>query len=425
MNMKLLLAAAVILFCIVLAAKTPVARTVPYAGKFSKKRVVIPRYKRPAREFRGVWVATVENIDFPTTRNAQAFKAAYERILINSRKAGFNAIIFQVRPTLDAFYPSRINPWSRNLTGVEGNGIKKFDPLAYMVQATHRYGMEFHAWLNPYRVCGNTKVPTAKYLSSLAPGNFARRNPQFVIAPASETPGHRTLLLDPGIPQVRQHIIDTVREIVSKYDVDAIHFDDYFYPYGGVQNTDAASYRRYNPQKLSLNAWRRNNVDTVIKGVSDVIRQNNTKRKRKVRFGISPFGIWANSSSVKTGSLTGGKESYSINYADTRKWVKYGWIDYIVPQLYWQFSHETAAYACLTDWWSNTVRGTRVKLYIGLAPYRLGAPGWGTRELADQLKYNSSKPEVAGNVMFSYSKIFFPRTKAARSGIQQALSLWK
>ena len=423
--MKLLLSLIVISSCLALAAKSVAGRSVPYAGKFSKKRVLIPKYRKPAREFRGVWVATVENIDFPITGNPQTFKEAYNKILANARTSGFNAIIFQVRPTLDAFYPSQINPWSRSLTGTEGRSFKKFDPLAYMVQATHNYGMEFHAWLNPYRVCGKTKMPVKNYLATLSPGNFARKNPQYVIAPASETPGYRTLLLNPGIPQVRTHIVDTVREIIAKYNVDAIHFDDYFYPYGGVQNTDIAAWKLYNPANLNINSWRRNNVDLVIKGVSDVIRLHNRKYKRNIKFGISPFGIWANASTTKYGSLTGGKESYSINYADTRKWVRYNWIDYIAPQLYWQFSHDTAAYACLVDWWCSTVRGTGVKLYIGLAPYRIGAPGWNTRELADQLRYNSVRNEVAGNIMFSYSKVFFPRTKAARTGIHQALSLWK
>ena len=423
--MKLLLSLLVALSGWIVSAEKIAFRTVPYAGKFSKKKVMITPYIPRKEEFRGVWVATVENIDFPRTKSAADFKSAYNRLLANAKKAGFNAIIFQVRPASDAFYPSKLNPWSRNLTGTEGTAISGFDPLAYMVHAAHLAGMQFHAWLNPYRVCGNTKTTPAKYLASLSKNNFARRNPHFVLAPPSEIAGYKTLLLDPGVPQVRNHIISTVQEIVSRYNVDAIHFDDYFYPYGGVGNLDRISFQKYNPLKLSLHDWRRNNVDLVIKSVKSLLAQHAQKTGRKVQFGISPFGIWGNASSIPGGSLTGGKESYFINYADTRKWVQRNWIDYIVPQLYWNFGHETAAYACLVDWWCSTVQNTNVKLYIGLAPYRLGTPGWSTRELADQLRYNSSKRNVSGNIMFSYSKIFSPRSKAAKAGVNQALSLWK
>ena len=233
------------------------------------------------------------------------------------------------------------------------------------------------------------------------------------------------MLLDPGIPQVRTHILATVQEIISRYKVDAIHFDDYFYPYGGVGNLDMRSFQKYNPLNLSLHDWRRNNVDIVIKSVNSLLHAHAKKTGRKIQFGISPFGIWGNAGKIAGGSLTGGKESYFINYADTRKWVRRKWIDYIVPQLYWHFGHETAAYACLVDWWCSIVRGTGVKLYIGLAPYRLGSYGWGVSELADQLRYNSSRKYVSGNVMFSYSKVFFPGTKTAKAGVQQALALWK
>lgn len=410
----------------IVSAEGTVLRTVPYAGKYSNKQTAIKPYiPRGKGEFRGVWVATVENIDFPRTQNPASFKQEYNKVLANAKKAGFNAVIFQIRPSSDAFYRSELNPWSRNLTGSEGVGLAGFDPLAYMVSATHLAGMQFHAWLNPYRVCGNTKMLPEQYISTLSEKNFARKNPRFILAPPSERPGYRTLLLDPGIPQVRTHILATVQEIISRYKVDAIHFDDYFYPYGGVGNLDMRSFQKYNPLNLSLHDWRRNNVDIVIKSVNSLLHAHAKKTGRKIQFGISPFGIWGNAGKIVGGSLTGGKESYFINYADTRKWVRRKWIDYIVPQLYWHFGHETAAYACLVDWWCSIVRGTGVKLYIGLAPYRLGSYGWGVSELADQLRYNSSRKYVSGNVMFSYSKVFFPGTKTAKAGVQQALALWK
>ena len=396
-------------------------KPVHYAGKFSAAPVELPQYRPRAREFRGVWVATVENLDFPTHRSAAEFRRDYIRLVDNITRANFNAVIFQVRPTCDAFYPSRINSWSQSLAGADGVGIRDFDPLRFMIDEAHKRGLEFHAWFNPYRVVGNTNLNKQAYLKTLSPKNFARRNPHLVLC-IPQPNGRNLLLLDPGDPAVMGHIVETVREVVVNYRIDAVHFDDYFYPYSGFTDQDAATYRRYGG-KLQIDDWRRRNVTAIIYAIRRGLDEHNRPAgAHKIRFGISPFGIWANRSSLRAGSLTGGLQSYFVQHADTRLWVKNGYIDYIVPQLYWPFSHDTAAYAALADWWSATVRGTRTKLFIGHAVNRLGASRqWSVPELANQLRYNCRRPEISGSVFFSYRHVFAPANRMQRSGVGYVL----
>jgi len=396
---------------------------VRYAGKFSSEKVSVPVSYRPlTREMRGVWVATVENIDFPACQSSDQFKREYLQIVENLKNANINTIFFQVRPTCDAFYPSKINTVSRYLTGKEGQGLGGFDPMTFMVSEAHKRGIEFHAWLNPYRVIGKTPMRKNDYLKTLAPDNFAARNPQLVLeAPLPESGGY-SLFLNPGHPRVVSHIVETVKEIVTKYPVDAIHFDDYFYLYTDIGSIDQGTYNQFNPNKLSLDNWRRQNVNTAIFEVKNYLNTFNRNNARKVAFGVSPFGIWANAATVSGGSLTGGKQSFVTQYADSRKWVKEGWVDYIIPQIYWPFGHDIAAYAALTDWWVKTVRGTNVNLYIGHAVYRLGAEKrWGSGELAAQLRYDRKYPEIKGSALFSYRSVFRPENAVMRSGVQRVL----
>lgn len=396
-------------------------RAVRYGGNFSAAPVHLPPWSPPAREFRGVWVATVGNIDFAKHTTAAAFRRDYIRMVENLRRMKFNAIIFQVRPMGDAFYPSRLAPWSRWLTGQEGRGLGGgFDPLRFMVTEAHRRGLEFHAWLNPFRVIGSTKLSKAAYLRTLHPANFARRNPWAVLSVREA--GANTLFLNPGEPAVCNHLTAVVREIISRYPVDGIHFDDYFYPFSPVGNADRQSYLKYNPARLSLANWRRANVTRAMISVKNTIDQVEKRSGRRISFGVSPFGIWRNRSKLVPGSLTGGKESYTHQYADTRLWVKGRYIDYIIPQLYWPFTHRTAAYAALADWWSNTVRGTGVKLYIGLAIYRLGAtPDWGAAEIYNQMRYNRRNPEIRGVALYSYRHLFENRNQTKRRGVSLIL----
>ena len=377
-------------------------KPVRYAGIYNSGTVEIRDYAPRSNEFRGIWVAVVENIDFSAHGSAAGFQQEFRTVLNNARRAGFNAVIFQIRSNSDAFYPSELAPWSRWLAGREGVGLENFDPLAFMVNETHRAGMEFHAWFNPYRVTNKTKLSKAAYLKTLSPDNFARKNPHCVLV--KKHPDGNQLLLDPGVPQVVSHLCAVVDEVVRRYPVDAIHFDDYFYPYEKISVEDAATYRRYNPGKLPLDAWRRNNTDTLIYNVKLTITRNNILQKRRVKFGISPFGIWANKKTFSSGSLTGGKESYSTLFADTRKWVKNGYIDYIIPQIYWDFDHDVAAYAALTDWWCAVVRGTGTQLFIGIGAYNGGR--WRQDELIDQVRFNRMRPEISGAAFFSYRSFF-------------------
>lgn len=399
---------------------------VPHAGNFSDGKVVIPsRYRPSTVEMRGIWVATMKNIDFPAYATAAEFRESFVRLVENLRGANFNTLIFQVRPLNDAFYPSKLNPWSRFLTGTEGRN-PGFDPLRFMIDETHKRGMQFHAWLNPYRVTNETPLSKDAYLKALSPQNFARRRPDLVLSVPSGK--NRLLLLNPGEPEVIRFITDTVGEIITGYDVDAIHFDDYFYPYSEVGNADAATFRKYNSARLPLEAWRRANVDNAIKSVSDAIRDFNRRSGRQVEFGISPFGIWANRNRHPEGSLTGGLQSYYTQCADTRKWVRQGWIDYIIPQIYWSFDHNTAAYGALADWWAACVRGTPVKLYIGHAAYKQGdAGGWRHYlEISNQLRYNSKHPEIRGSCFFSYNSVFAPKNSVMRDGMRKVITeYWK
>lgn len=377
-------------------------KPVRYAGKFNASPVDLRNYSPRRDEFRGIWVAVVENIDFNRQSSVQSFQQEFCSLADRVKNAGFTAIIFQIRSNCDAFYPTRLAPWSRWLTGKEGRGLGNFDPLAFMIRETHKRGLEFHAWFNPYRVTGNTPLSKSAYLNTLADNNFARKNPHCVLV--KKNPAGNQLFLNPGMPQVVTHLCQVIGEVVQNYPVDAIHFDDYFYPYEKIGNEDSATFRKFNPKNLSLENWRRNNTDTLIYNVKLTITRINIIQKRRVKFGISPFGIWANRQSTSNGSLTGGKESYHTLFADTRKWVKNGYIDYIAPQIYWPFDHNVAAYAALVDWWSNTVRGTKVRLYIGIGAYNGGR--WQKNELINQVRYNRMHPEVAGAAFFSYRSFF-------------------
>lgn len=395
-----------------------------YGGKLDTTPVKMPlRHPAPPGEMHGVWVATIYNLDYPRYKNTAEFKKGYSQMCKNLKANNFNAVFFQVRPANDAFYKSKLNPWSRYLSGTEGvplAGEKNFDPLKFMIDEAHRHGLEFHAWLNPYRVVSGTAMSKHKYLKTLAPGNFARCNPDLVI----ESPlpgGKRILVLNPAESRVRNFVTSTVMEIVNQYPVDSIHFDDYFYPDNAPANVDRAAYLKYNPRKLSLESWRQNNVTMLINSIHQQIAGFNRRNRRHVRFGVSPFGIWRNQKNSKLGSLSGGKESFNTQYADTRLWVKKGLIDYIVPQLYWHFNHDTAPYAALTDWWCKTVSGTNVDLYIGHAAYQLGEKNWNINQLYYQILYNRSKPQIKGSIIFSYRNLAAPSNPTMRRGAREML----
>lgn len=362
-------------------------------------------------KMRGVWVATVINLDYPSqaTTSPDVLKAEALAILDQAADTGFNAVFLQVRPTGDAFYNSAIFPWSQYLTGTQGVApADNFDPLQFWIEAAHDRGIALHAWINPYRITkrrDGDPVMTTKMLSATNP---ARLHPEWVVSH-----GGGDLYYNPGLPEVRQLIVDGITEIVSNYDVDGIHFDDYFYP--GTDFNDDAAYQQYGIGQ-SLDDWRRENVNYMVDQVNRAIKAIDPS----VSFGISPFGIWANQSSLASGSATRGNQSYSAHYADSYKWVKQEMIDYIVPQIYWHIGFDIADYQVLLNWWAQLVKGTSVDLYIGQAAYRTGnstasSPWYGNDQIVRQLALNQTMPEVKGSVFFRMGNF------SARQSLQQVV----
>jgi len=346
----------------------------------------------PKREFRAAWIATVGNIDWPSTPRLSTDKQKKELtdILEFDRQIGLNAVLFQVRPAADAFYAKGQEPWSKWLTGKQGTPPDPvYDPLELAINEAHKRGIELHAWFNPYRASldGN--------FAALAPGHITNLRPDWFFIYGG------IKLFNPGIPEVRDYIVKIILNVVDKYDIDGVHMDDYFYPYSiaGQKIKDADTFKKYGGDFDNIADWRRDNVNQLIKMLGDSIH----KHKPYMKFGISPMGIWANKSQNPEGSDTHGGDSYYELYADSRKWIKEGWIDYINPQLYWTFNYRLAAFETLLDWWSNNTYGRH--LYIGQAAYRINEPGSAgfkqPSQIPDQIKYLRANPRVQGSVYFS------------------------
>jgi len=328
------------------------------------------------REFRGAWLHTVYQEGYARRTTAQ--NQAYLRAQLDSlHRAGINAVIFQVRPQADAFYRSRLEPWSRFLSADGKAPRPEWDPLQFMIDEAHARGMELHAWLNPYRI-------TSARRQTLPPGHIARKHPERTVRFDGK------LYFDPGQPANRDHIAAVVRDIVTRYDVDGIHFDDYFYPYPvkGVRFDDRRTYARYG-NGMSLGDWRRHNVDLLIERIHKVI----ATAKPWVVFGVSPFGIWRNSSSDPAGSHTSGLQNYDDLYADVLRWARNGWIDYQMPQLYWPLDHKAAPSRLLIDWWADNACGRH--MYIGQEVARTMRPAPG--ELHAKLSLARRRPEITGH----------------------------
>jgi uncharacterized lipoprotein YddW (UPF0748 family) len=349
-------------------------------------------FSQPKYEFRGVWVATVDNIDFPSkkTLNSYSQKAEFINLLDMHKRNGMNAVVVQIRPAADAFYPSQYEPWSEWLTGTQGKPpFPYYDPLEFMITETHKRGMEFHAWMNPYRA----EFSIGK--SSIAPTHVTKIHPEWFINYGG------TKYFDPGNKEVQKFVTNVVRDVVSRYDIDAIHFDDYFYPYriAGRAFEDTGSFRKYG-NGMDRETWRRSNVDSIILMLSKTIKEENPLCK----FGISPFGVWRNISKDPEGSNTkAGQTNYDDLYADILLWLKMKWIDYVVPQLYWEFGHKVVGYEVLVDWWARHAYGRQ--MYIGQGIYRsleARSYAWKNKnELPNQIKKLREYPQIQGSVFFS------------------------
>ncbi|NMO96862.1 family 10 glycosylhydrolase [Paenibacillus lemnae] len=350
-----------------------------------------PQQPAPDRnEVRGAWISTVYNLDWPANKSSiDRQQSDFTTMLDQLQDAGINAVFVQLRPSGDALYTSALVPWSKVLTGTQGKD-PGYDPTAFMVEETHRRGMEFHAWFNPFRA--NTELSTA----SLAPNHVARAHPDWILSV------NKQLMIDPGNPAARQHIIDTIMEVANGYDVDGIHLDDYFYP-SHTSIPDTTSYRLYNDGSYkSVGDWRRGNINTFVKELGESINRT----KPNIYYGVSPFGVWRNQSADPTGSDSkAGVTAYDSMYADTRTWIQNGWIDYIVPQIYWSMDYSAADYDKLVDWWAKEVRGTGVDLLIGHAAYKVGDKNqdknWQSAvEIINQLRYNEKYPDIEGSIFF-------------------------
>lgn len=397
--------------------------------------------RQVANELRGVWVTTVRNNDFPSRSvfqggfNVAKFKKEFADILTVCRSFNLNALFFQVRPEGDAFYPSGINPWSQYLTGEQGValGVANFDPLTYIINATHQASMEFHAWLNPYRLTPSTTKGKGKasLLETLSTSHYARRHPDWVYF------FNRQIFLNPGVPAVTEFMVATVDEILKNYNVDAIHLDDFFYPYPYLKDgemitfadiaPDQATYEKYRVDATqAIDKWREANINGLVYQLHKTIQRYNYANKKHVEFGISPFGIWASDKEAPGGSKTSPNRLSSLKkYVNSKLWIEAGWIDYIVPQVYWAFDDKFSSFDIISKWWNDVVAGTGVKLYIGLGLYLYEEdPSWtNPKEIVRQLTYIRNLPNVSGFVFFTYHNLV--ESKTDHAPLKKALELLK
>lgn len=373
---------------------------------------------------RGVWLATVSRLDWPPVASVNVSSPA-SRItqqqdvlkgkLDKLKSLGINTVFFQVKPDGTALWPSKILPWSDMLTGNIGED-PGYDPLQFMLDEAHKRDIKVHAWLNPYRVSVNTKSATVTELNSTL-----SQNPASIFVLHRDwirTAGDR-FVLDPGIPEARNWITSIVAEVVARYAIDGVQFDDYFYAEssGSILN-DGETFKKYGQGFGSKADWRRHNTQLLIEQVSRTIKQ----LKPEVEFGVSPAGVWRNRSHDAAGSDTRGAAAYDEAYADTRLWVQQGLLDYIAPQIYWPFARDAARYDVLAKWWADVVKPTNTRLYIGVALYKVGEPSknepdWtingGVPELKKQLDLNESMPQINGTILFRENYLNQPQTQEA------------
>ena len=372
----------------------------------SSDPVMIPvTYVEKSEELRGVWVTTVYNLNMPQYTSEAQYKAAFQALLDEVIAANMNTIVFQVRPQSDAFYDSAYAPWSRWLTGTEGVD-PGWDIMQYMIDTCHANGIEFHAWLNPYRVA-NSAASESSVLAALHSENFAKQNPALVVA-GNISGSNYPYILNPGEPEVKTYIRNVVTELVTLYDVDGVHFDDYFYPSSGI-SSDTETYNTYKDVDQTIEDWRRENINDVIRGIKEDIDAHNLANSKDVKFGVSPSGVWLSGGAEGSNTSPIAHNSYAQQYADTKKWVEEEWVHYICPQVYREFTHSLVPYADLVDWWASVVRENNVDLIIGLGIYEAEDYNWTDREIKDELRYNQQHPEIVGAIMYSAAYLNMPQ----------------
>jgi uncharacterized lipoprotein YddW (UPF0748 family) len=353
----------------------------------------------PKEEFRAVWVATVLRLDWPSSSTVSTQKNQMIDILNTMESYRFNAIVFQVRPACDALYDSKIEPWSNWLTGTEGKAPSPYyDPLAFVVEEAHKRGIEVHAWFNPYRARKGDAGSSAEHVFNT--------HPEWILAVGSKNSDsqYRSLdernlpeskavdyILDPGKEAVREYVLSVIVDVASRYDIDGIHMDDYFYPYSGISNEDAATFAEESRGFTDIHNWRRDNINLLIQAIHDTL----DVIKPRIKFGMSPFGIWKNG--VPAGIV--GLDAYSTIYCDAVTWLNEQWIDYITPQLYWPFGGGQD-YGKLMPWWAGIAADNERHLYPGQAVYRI--TDWSASEMPRQIRLNRQTEACLGSVFFRY-----------------------
>lgn len=349
----------------------------------------------PKREFRAAWIATVANIDWPSKPGLSAAQQQQEFIhrLDQLQEMGCNAVIVQVRPASDALYESDYEPWSRYLTGKQGQPpVPYYDPLQFMVEQAHLRNMEFHAWFNPFRALTDSRKNPNPY------DHITHRHPEWIISYGGKS------YIDPGNPDARAYVTKVILDVVKRYDIDAVHLDDYFYPYriAGKEFGDQRCYSLYGSSFASRDEWRRSNTSIFVAQLNSGIKHI----KPYVKFGVSPFGVWRNASKDPEGSQThGGQTCYDDLYADVLLWLQKGWIDYCAPQLYWEHYHRAAAFNTLLPWWRDHNYSRHI--YYGLGVYRMvgahSGPWYGAKELLWQIRDIRQEAPHSGYIFYSIS----------------------
>ena len=358
------------------------------------------------REFRGAWIASVANLDWPTspTNSTQKNKDDLILLLDNLKSAGVNAVIFQIRSECDALYNSSLEPWSYWLTGQQGVAPSpNWDPLEFAVEESHKRGIEFHAWFNPFRaVRGSGYANSSNHVSV--------KNPNWILT-------FGTLkMLNPGLPEVRNHVLNVIMDVVRRYNIDGVHWDDYFYPYpttsfpSGITSEDVSTFNTYNRGFFDIKDWRRDNINLLIKAVHDSINAI----KPTVKFGISPFGIYKNG--VPQGIV--GLDAYNILYTDVVHWLQNQWLDYFTPQLYWGFGGGQD-YATLMPWWAAQKNNRH--FYPGLAPYRIIDSNWPSSTVTLQVRLNRANPNAEGEIFFRANQGITNNPKGFLDSLKQNL----
>jgi uncharacterized lipoprotein YddW (UPF0748 family) len=343
--------------------------------------------------FRATWISTVSNIDFPRVAdrgNYEAQKKHLIEMLDQLQATNINAVVFQVRPTADALYKSELEPWSHWLTGKQGVAAT-YDPLELVCAEAHKRGIDVHVWINPYRVT----IPGMN-VENLAPNHIYHKHPEWFVKYGKQW------YFNPALQETRDFLCQVVADLVSRYDIQAIHMDDYFYPYpiSGEVFPDTTNFAKDPRGFKKIGDWRRDNVNLAIKQVHETI----VRIKPEVQFGISPFGIWRNKKNDPRGSETNGLQNYDQLYADILLWMEKGWIDYVVPQLYWEIGKKVADYKILAHWWAQHATD-KCRVYIGMAPFHLGsekgAAAWREgNEICRQLRLNATIPGITGECYF-------------------------